>query len=421
MAAQGCGPLNVPGIWFSGGLRRGSQLTRWRGWHQPGVYPIAVFVHGCTQVAAHGGKARDQVEAARRLDHCRARRFRALRPRRAHPFHTPRHPRRQCSPRRAAPPPAAAAPAARRSSRSSPPPAPVTSASPPLSEPNWTGGAFFRAGSVGAATTLRRPAANIVIDRVGHLMGGMAWNIGSPVGSVSESSRAMPARAGSSSCSSFGFHPRITIGASVDWQTFAVAAAADDLSDQQRRAHRHRVQQCAPGCHPRGRRLLLPRGRAGAALRWRQYRLRLVNAADRRGGHRHLRQSIVRRFRIGGRRGHRPERPCSKVPARWPPLRPNRPCLSSRSTTSRRLCSKSASWAAEGARAAHAAPAFSLAVGQANGARLRETLLIFREIVALLGARSRADPPEPAFQTIRPVPDDGPRQRSPDRACRAGA
>ena len=51
-------------------------------------------------------------------------------------------------------------------------------------------------------------------------MGGMAWNVGFPVGSVHHFTSGASA-AGLELLLKYWIHPRITIGASVDWQTFA--------------------------------------------------------------------------------------------------------------------------------------------------------------------------------------------------------
>jgi len=51
------------------------------------------------------------------------------------------------------------------------------------------------------------------------VMGGMAWNVGFPVGSVSDFT-SDPSAAGLELLLKYWVHPQITIGASVDWQTF---------------------------------------------------------------------------------------------------------------------------------------------------------------------------------------------------------
>jgi len=55
--------------------------------------------------------------------------------------------------------------------------------------------------------------------KVGHLRGGMAWNVGFPVGSVHHFTSDASA-AGLELLLRYWVHPRITIGASVDWQTY---------------------------------------------------------------------------------------------------------------------------------------------------------------------------------------------------------
>lgn len=50
-------------------------------------------------------------------------------------------------------------------------------------------------------------------------MGGMAWNIGFPIGSVHDFTSDVSV-AGLELFLKFWVHPRITIGASVDWQTY---------------------------------------------------------------------------------------------------------------------------------------------------------------------------------------------------------
>jgi len=51
-------------------------------------------------------------------------------------------------------------------------------------------------------------------------MGGMAWNVGIPVGSMRDFTSNVSA-AGLELLLKYWVHPRITIGASVDWQTYA--------------------------------------------------------------------------------------------------------------------------------------------------------------------------------------------------------
>ena len=51
-------------------------------------------------------------------------------------------------------------------------------------------------------------------------MGGMAWNVAFPVGSMSDFTGDVSA-SGLELLLKYWIHPRITIGASVDWQTFA--------------------------------------------------------------------------------------------------------------------------------------------------------------------------------------------------------
>jgi len=51
-------------------------------------------------------------------------------------------------------------------------------------------------------------------------MGGMAWNVGVPIGSV-RNLAANASAAGLELFVKYWVHPRISIGASVDWQTFA--------------------------------------------------------------------------------------------------------------------------------------------------------------------------------------------------------
>jgi len=51
-------------------------------------------------------------------------------------------------------------------------------------------------------------------------MGGMAWNVGFPIGSVHNFTSDASA-AGLELLVKYWIHPRITIGASVDWQTYA--------------------------------------------------------------------------------------------------------------------------------------------------------------------------------------------------------
>ncbi|HKO53482.1 MAG TPA: hypothetical protein VJV79_37490, partial [Polyangiaceae bacterium] len=57
-------------------------------------------------------------------------------------------------------------------------------------------------------------------SRVGQLMGGMAWNVGFPVGSVSNFT-GDPSASGLEFLLKYWIHPQITIGGSVDWQTYA--------------------------------------------------------------------------------------------------------------------------------------------------------------------------------------------------------
>jgi len=51
-------------------------------------------------------------------------------------------------------------------------------------------------------------------------MGGLAWNVGIPVGSV-RSFTSNASAAGLELLLKYWVHPRITIGASIDWQTYA--------------------------------------------------------------------------------------------------------------------------------------------------------------------------------------------------------
>jgi hypothetical protein len=57
-------------------------------------------------------------------------------------------------------------------------------------------------------------------SNVGRLMGGMAWNVGFPIGSVRTFTGDASA-AGLELFVKYWVHPRVSIGASVDWQTYA--------------------------------------------------------------------------------------------------------------------------------------------------------------------------------------------------------
>ena len=116
-----------------------------------------------------------------------------------------------------APLPATAAPTAAQPAPAAQPaaqPAPVLAAQPLPESPQ----ASF--APTAPAEPPLPPARPVHESNVGHLMGGMAWNVGVPVGSVRNFTSNASA-AGLELLIKYWVHPRITIGASVDWQTYA--------------------------------------------------------------------------------------------------------------------------------------------------------------------------------------------------------
>jgi len=94
---------------------------------------------------------------------------------------------------------------------------PATPAPQPPAEPTQPSAASFETVPAEAPPPATR---NRFSDKVGNLLGGMAWNVGFPVGSVRNFTDNASA-AGLELLLKYWVHPRITIGASVEWQTYA--------------------------------------------------------------------------------------------------------------------------------------------------------------------------------------------------------
>src|SRR6187431_828423 len=118
-----------------------------------------------------------------------------------------------------APQPAPAAQPA-TAAQPAPAPAPPVPAAQPQPEPTQAVASFPAAPADPLPPPAPSSAPSSSSSNVGRIMGGLAWNVGIPVGSVRDFTSNVSA-AGLELLLKYWVHPRITIGASVDWQTYA--------------------------------------------------------------------------------------------------------------------------------------------------------------------------------------------------------